>query len=101
MAEKYLDYSGTDLLWRRIVELLNRKLEEVKGKDASIKVVNKNQIAVNISASDKNLLELKRDGLYAHAPDKMHKLTFGSDQDYVYDGSEDVTVPVYPGNYSE
>ena len=27
----------------------------------------------------------------------MHKLTFGAGQTYVYDGSEDVTVPVYLG----
>ena len=28
----------------------------------------------------------------------MHKLTFGADQEYVYDGSKDVTVPVYMGS---
>ena len=28
-----------------------------------------------------------------------HKLTFGADQTYVFDGSADVTVPVYTGNY--
>ena len=27
----------------------------------------------------------------------LHKLTFGADQAYVYDGSQDVTVPVYLG----
>lgn len=26
-----------------------------------------------------------------------HKLTFGANQEYVFDGSEDVTVPVYTG----
>lgn len=26
-----------------------------------------------------------------------HKLTFGAGQQYVFDGSEDVTVPVYTG----
>lgn len=26
-----------------------------------------------------------------------HKLTFGAGQEYVFDGSEDVTVPVYTG----
>ena len=26
-----------------------------------------------------------------------HKLTFGAGQQYVFDGSEDVTVPVYDG----
>lgn len=29
----------------------------------------------------------------------LHKLTFGADQAYVYDGTEDVTVPVYLGSY--
>lgn len=29
-----------------------------------------------------------------------HKLTFGSNGDYQFDGSEDVTVPTYTGNYS-
>ena len=31
---------------------------------------------------------------------KMHKLTFGANQQYVYDGSKDVTVPVYMGQYN-
>ena len=26
-----------------------------------------------------------------------HKLTFGANQEYIFDGSEDVTVPVYTG----
>ena len=103
MAEKYLDYSGTDLLWRKIVRLLNRKIEEVKKSDDSVKVTNKNEIAVNISESEDNILQLvEGEGLYVSstAP-KMHKLTFGADKDYVYDGSEDVTVPVYGGDYNE
>lgn len=29
-----------------------------------------------------------------------HKLTFGAGQTYQYDGSADVTVPVYTGNYT-
>ena len=28
-----------------------------------------------------------------------HKLTFGNGEAYQFDGSEDVTVPVYTGNY--
>lgn len=28
----------------------------------------------------------------------LHKLKFGDGQEYVYDGSEDVTVPVYTGD---
>ena len=30
----------------------------------------------------------------------LHKLTFGADQEYVFDGSEDVTVPVYMGAFN-
>lgn len=30
-----------------------------------------------------------------------HTLTFGAGQQYVFDGSEDVTVPVYLGTYRE
>ena len=33
------------------------------------------------------------------APGTMHKLRFGMDQVYEYDGSADVTVPVYMGEY--
>ena len=29
----------------------------------------------------------------------LHKLTFGANQEYVYDGTEDVTVPVYMGAF--
>ena len=31
----------------------------------------------------------------------MHTLTFGDGGQYVYDGSEDVTVPVYTGEYTQ
>ena len=35
-------------------------------------------------------------------PSKLdHKLTFGAGQQYMFDGSEDVTVPVYLGTYRE
>lgn len=30
----------------------------------------------------------------------LHKLTFGANQEFVYDGSEDVTVPVYMGTFN-
>jgi len=102
MAEKYLDYSGTDLLWRKIIKLLNKKIDSVTNSDDSIQITNNREIAVKISQSEDNLLQLKPgQGLYVKAPDKMHKLTFGSDKNYVYDGSEDVTVPVYGGKYDE
>ena len=97
MAEKYLDYSGTDLLWRKILKLLNKKLESIENSDESIKITDNNKIAVNISASETNNLTLVKDGLYV--PNKMHKLVFGAHQEFVYDGSEDITVPEYDGTH--
>jgi len=97
MAEKYLDYSGTDLLWRKILKLLNKKIEKVENSDESINVTGNNKIAVNISASETNNLSLVNDGLYV--PNKMHTLTFGAHQEFVYDGSKDVTVPEYDGTH--
>ena len=103
MAEKkYLDYSGTDLLWRKILKLVNKKLDSVTNSDDSIRVSNSREIAVNISQSENNLLQLKPgEGLYVEAPQKMHVLRFGANQIYVYDGSQDVTVPVYMGEIHE
>ena len=97
MTEKYLDYSGTDLLWRKILKLLNKKIEKVESSDKSIKVIGNNKVAVNISASETNNLSLVNDGLYV--PNKMHTLTFGAHQEFVYDGSKDVTVPEYDGTH--
>ena len=97
MTEKYLDYSGTDLLWRKILKLLNKKLESIENSDQSIKITDSNKIAVNISASEANNLSLVKDGLFV--PNKMHKLIFGAHQQFVYDGSEDITVPEYDGTH--
>ena len=99
MAEKYLDYSGTDLLWRKILKLINKKQDRIVAKDDSILISN-DKISVNISESENNLLTLiPGEGLYAQAPSKMHKLIFGAGGEYVYDGSEDITVPVYDGTH--
>ena len=99
MAERkrYLDYSGTDELWKRIVKLCNKKLDSVTNADDSIVVTDKNKIAVRISKSENNLLKVKAgEGLSVESM-VMHKLTFGGSQQFVYDGSKDVTVPVYEG----
>jgi len=94
---RYLDYSGTYELWRRIVKLCDKKLESVTPKDDSIVVTDKNKISVKISKAKNNLIKLKAgEGLCVDSL-MNHKLTFGADQEYVYDGSEDVTVPVYTG----
>ena len=100
MAEKYLNDSGVELLWRKINKLLKRKIEEVEPLNDSINVSDKNKIAVNISASESNLLQvIPNEGLYV--PNKMHKLVFGAHEQFVYDGSKDITVPVYDGAYHE
>ena len=95
--EKYLNYSGTDLLWKKILTLVNKKTSPVKNADESIKIVDDNVIAVNISESETNNLRLIEDGLYV--PNKMHTLTFGAHQQFVYDGSKDITVPEYDGTH--
>ena len=98
MAEqkRYLDYSGTDELWKRIVKLCNKKIN-VTNADDSIVVTEGNKIAVKISQSENNLLKVKAgEGLSVESL-VMHRLTFGGSQQFVYDGSRDVTVPVYEG----
>lgn len=56
-------------------------------------------------------IDLEKNTLYYWTPssgyvsvaspiEKMHRLTFGAGQQYVYDGSADVTVPVYMGQIS-
>lgn len=101
MAEKYLNYSGTDLLWKKLIKLLEKKIDNIESFDDSITVTDKNKLSVNISVSEDNLLKLiPGEGLFAQAPSKMHKLTFGAGGEFVYDGSEDVTVPVYDGTHN-
>ena len=98
MKEKFLDYSGVEQLWLKIKQLTNKKLENVEPNDESITVTDKNKIAVNISKSEDNLLSLKQDGLFSARP-VLCKLTFGAKEEYTYDGTKDVTVPVYDGHY--
>lgn len=56
-----------------------------------------------ISGAEGNILQMKtgegEEGLFVPpcAPPVLHKLRFGAGQVYEYDGSEDVTVPVYLG----
>lgn len=95
---RYLDYSGAEILWRKICKRYDRKLDNVASHNDSIEVKNGREISVKISAAEKNRLSLKtkegEQGLYVPS---NSKLIFGADQEYVYDGTEDVTVPVYKG----
>lgn len=99
MAEKYLSYSGVELLWHKIKLLADKKLESVKAKNSSVSVEDKNKVSVNISKSEDNLLSLEQDGLYSSRP-VLKKLTFGAREEFVYDGTKDITVPVYDGEYN-
>ena len=100
--EEYLDYEGLEIFWDRIKRRYDGKLDSVTNRDASINVTNRREIAVNISPAEGNALELKTKagerGLFVPATKSLHKLTFGAGEEYVYDGSEDVTVPVYTGD---
>lgn len=98
MAEKkYLDYSGVETLWQKIRKRYDKKIESVTNIDSSIEVKNSREIGVKVSSAEGNLLGVKQ-GLFVKAP-TLHKLTFGANKEYVYDGTEDVTVPVYDGEY--
>ena len=97
-SNKFLDYSGVETLWRKIRERYDKKLDSVTNHDDSIEVTNGREISVKVSSSETNLLQVKpNEGLYV--PNKMHKLTFGAGGEFVYDGSEDITVPVYDGGH--
>ena len=55
-----------------------------------------------VSNAEGNILQMKtgegEEGLYVPAlPPVLHKLRFGAGEIYEYDGTEDVTVPVYMG----
>ena len=98
MSDKYLDYNGVESLWRRLKARLDKKLESVTNSDDSIKVTSNREISVALSESEGNLLSVETGGLYAKAP-VLHKLTFGAGEEYVYDGTKDITVPVYDGTH--
>lgn len=94
----WLDYSGAEILWKKICRRYDKKIDSVANHDESIKVKDGREISVKISAAEKNKLSLNKEkgkeGLYVPP---QSKLIFGSDKKYVYDGTEDITVPVYKG----
>lgn len=97
-GKRFLDYSGVETLWQKIRNRYDKKLDSVTNHDDSIEVTSDREISVKISSSEGNLLGVKQDGLYSSQP-VLHKLTFGAGGEYVYDGTKDVTVPVYDGEY--
>lgn len=103
-SQKFLDYAGTESLWKRFLSRLNKKLESVTNHDDSIEVTSNREISVKVSVSEGNVLQLKtgaEKGLYVPSTHTAnHKLIFGAGQAFVYDGTQDVVVPVYLGEYT-
>ena len=102
---RWSDYASVEWLWDRILRKLDKKLDKVLSHDDSIKVIAGNRIAVQVSPAEDNTLQLKTEdgtkGLYVPPVTNLpHKLTFGAGKEYVYDGSQDVTVPVYTGEFN-
>jgi len=97
--KKFATYEAIERLWLRITQRYDKKLDSVTNKDETVEVNSGREIAVRVSSKKDNLLKVDPDkGLLV---DKMHTLTFGSDKNYTYDGTEDVTVPVYKGDYDQ
>ena len=97
-----MKYESAEEFWRRIRRRYDRKLDSVEGADDSIRVTERRKIAVQISAAEGNQIQVRtgrgEKGLYVPPRPALKKLTFGADKNYVYDGTEDVTVPVYKGD---
>ena len=99
---QFVSYSALELFWQRLLNRID-KMYGVKNDDGSIEIGSRNRVSVKLSSASGNILEVKtgnEKGLYAAFP-ALHKLIFGAGQTYVYDGTEDVVVPVYNGEYNE
>lgn len=96
VLSKYVSYDKLERFWQRITQRYDKKLDSVTNSDDTVEVLYGREIAVKVSPKKGNLLKVEKGkGLVV---DPLHTLTFGSDQNYTYDGSEDVTVPVYQGS---
>lgn len=93
--KRYLSKENAKYLWDKLVQRFDKKLDSVTNKDNSIDVDEGRKIGVRVSNANDNVLQVNNDGL--HAP-KNHKLVFGAGQQYEYDGSQDIVVPVYTGD---
>lgn len=104
---EYFSESGLQRFWRYLKQILDRKIESVSGKDNSINVVDKRKVGVKISPARGNTLKINNfpgeEGLYAESTIGRleHKLVFGADREYVFDGTRDITIPVYMGEITE
>lgn len=96
VLSKYVSYDKLERFWQRITQRYDKKLDSVTNSDDTVEVLFGREIAVKVSPKKGNLLKIEKGkGLVV---DPLHTLTFGADQNYTYDGTEDVTVPVYQGS---
>jgi hypothetical protein len=101
ILSKFVSYKGLEQFWKRITQRYDKKLDSVTNTDDSIQVNSGREISARVSSTQDNLLSVEKGkGLYVKMP-VLHKLTFGADKEYTYDGTEDVTVPVYNGEYKD
>ena len=94
--KKFVSYANLELFWKRIKERYDKKLDSVTNKDETIRVSSGREISVRVSSNKNNVLTVDKDkGLYVP---KNKKLAFGP---YEYDGSQEVVVTVYDGEYND
>ena len=91
--KKFATYEAIERLWLRIKQRYDKKLDSVTNKDDTIEVNSGREISARISSNKNNNLSVDG-GLYVP---KNNTLTFGP---YKYDGSEDVSVAIYDGEYN-
>ena len=96
-GKRFLDYAGVETLWDKIRKRYDKKLDSVTGRDDSVEVTSGREISVKVSSAEGNQLKVDQRLLVP----ALHKLTFGAGQEFVYDGTRDITVPVYDGEYEE
>lgn len=96
ILKKFVDQQGLQRFWLRIKERYDKKLDSVTNKNETIEVDSGREISVRISSNKNNVLVVEEgNGLLVP---KNHKLIFGP---YEYDGSKDITVTIYDGEYQE
>ena len=94
ILKKFVDEQGLARFWERIKQRYDKKLDSVTNYDNTVEVNSGREIAVRVSSHKGNLLKVEAEGLQV---DPLHKLSFGP---YEYDGTKDVSVTIYDGEYT-
>ena len=91
---KFADEQALARLWERIKQRYDKKLDSVTNYDSTVEVHSGREISARVSSHKGNLLKVDN-GLLV---EPLKTLKFG---DYKYDGTEDVNVTVYNGEYQD